>query len=71
MNCEVTKEICGIIRKVYNSIDDAKCDVDGFMHVRVTLDVTSPLCRGRVITMEDGQKFWAAFKYERLPNLCF
>ena len=54
MNCEVTKEICGIIRKVYNSIDDAKCDVDGFMHVRVTLDVTSPLCRGRVITIEDG-----------------
>ena len=71
MNCEVTKEIFGIIRKVYNSIDEAKCDGDGFMRVRVTLDVTSPLCRGGVITIEDGQQFCAAFKYECLPNLCY
>ena len=54
MNCEVTKEICGIIRKVCNSTDNAKCDGDGFMCVRVTLDVTSPLCRGSVITIKDG-----------------
>ena len=34
------------------------------------IDVTLPLCRGRLITMENGAKHWIRFKYERLPNLC-
>lgn len=42
-----------------------------FMRVRVTIDLFLPLCRGRVIILEDGGKFWVSFKYERLPNLCY
>ena len=41
------------------------------MQVRVTLDLNLPLCHGRVITLADGGKSWVAFKYERLPNLCY
>ena len=41
------------------------------MRVRVTLDVYQPLCRGRVIKLEDGEKIWVSFKYERLPNICY
>ena len=41
------------------------------MRVRVTLDINLPLCRGRVITLAEGGKSWVAFKYERLPNLCY
>ena len=41
------------------------------MRVRVTLDLNLPLCRGRVITLAEGGKSWVAFKYERLPNLCY
>ena len=42
-----------------------------FIRVRVLIDVTLPLCRGRVITMENGEKNWVSFKYEQLPNFCF
>ena len=41
------------------------------MRVRIRLDVTRPLCRGRMIKMEEGKKSWAAFRYERLPNFCY
>jgi hypothetical protein len=41
------------------------------MRVRVRLDVTTPLCRGRMIKMEEGKKSWVAFRYERLPNFCY
>ena len=41
------------------------------MWVRVTLDLNTPLCCGRVITLVEGGKSWVSFKYERLPNLCY
>ena len=42
-----------------------------FFLVRVMLDVTLPLCRGRVITLPSGEKRWIRFKYERLLSLCY
>lgn len=44
---------------------------DGFIRVRVIVDITQPLCRGIVVTLENGMKTWVSFKYERLPNLCY
>ena len=41
------------------------------MRLRVGLDVTLPLCRGRVVSLEEGKKTWITFKYERLPNICY
>lgn len=41
-----------------------------FMRVRVTVDVTKPLCKGRVITW-DGREGWVSFMYERLPKICY
>ena len=35
------------------------------------IDITLLLCRGRVITLENGSKHWVQFKNKRLPNLCF
>ena len=35
------------------------------------VNVTQPLCRGRVVTFENGTKTWVSFRYERLPNLCY
>ena len=46
-------------------------DGGGFMRVRVLIDITQPLCRGRVICLEDDKELWVSFKYERLPNLCY
>lgn len=42
-----------------------------FMTVRVAVDVTKPLCRGRVITWDQGREGWASFMYERLPKICY
>ena len=41
------------------------------MRVRVTLAVYQPLCCGRVIKLEEGEKIWVSFKYERLPNIYY
>ena len=42
-----------------------------FMRVRVIVDVSKPLCRGRKISWDVNCEGWAAFMYERLPNICY
>lgn len=42
-----------------------------FLRLRVAVDTTKPLCRGRKITMADGKEGWASFKFERLPIICY
>ena len=61
-------ETVGEVQKSIYAIDD---EGGHFIRVCVSVDVTLPLCRGRLITMENGTKHWIRFKYERLPNLCF
>jgi hypothetical protein len=39
--------------------------------VRVRLDITKPLCRGRKVQLGKGKLGWLTFKYERLPNFCY
>ena len=34
------------------------------MRVKVTLDVSLPLCKGRLISLENGEKRWVSLKYE-------
>ena len=46
-------------------------DGSSFMRIRVLVDTSQPLCRGRKICLEDGKVGWVRFKYERLPNLCY
>ena len=41
------------------------------MRIRVEMDVSLPLCHGRVVSMENGKKCWVTFKYEHLPNICY
>ena len=42
-----------------------------FLRVRVEVDITRPLCRGRRVTFEEGVDRWVSFQYKWLPNLCF
>jgi len=48
-------------------------EMDGgnFLRLKVSLDLTLPLCRGRLISLENGKQIWIRFKYKRLPNLCY
>ncbi|XP_042983333.1 uncharacterized protein LOC122312736 [Carya illinoinensis] len=41
-----------------------------FLRIKVMVDVTKPLARGRFLTIGD-KKHWISFKYERLPNFCY
>lgn len=41
------------------------------MQVKVRIDITKPLCRGRKIGLSDGKEGWVNFKYKCLPNLCY
>ncbi|KAL0002242.1 hypothetical protein SO802_016023 [Lithocarpus litseifolius] len=42
-----------------------------FLRVRVLIDVTKKIVRGKRIVIEGGEQRWVAFKYERLPNFCY
>ena len=71
MNTTVAAGLCETVGTVINHPKMPIEDGGGFMRVRVLVDVSQPLCRGRVICLEDGKELWVSFKYERLPNLCY
>lgn len=56
-----------MVRSIGAETEEGSC----FIRVRVKIDITKALCHGRLITLENGEKTWVVFKYERLPNFCF
>ena len=42
-----------------------------FLQVRVEVNVTKPLYRGRKIAVNNTGVAWVAFKYKKLPNYCY
>ena len=71
MTRAMVEEICDIIGEVQKSTGAVDEEGGHFIRVHVLIDISLPLCRGKLITMEDGGKIWIGFKYERLPNFCF
>ena len=68
---KVAEKLCDTVGEVRKSIG-AMDDVGGsFFRVRVMVDITLPLCRGRVISLTNGSKSWVNFNYERLPSVCY
>lgn len=63
--------LCETVGEVQNSTGAMDEDSGSFFRVRVVEDITSPLCRGRVITLSSSEKTWVNFKYEQLPSLCY
>ena len=41
------------------------------LRVRVRIDVSKRLVRGKKVIIEGGESRWVQFKYERLPNFCY
>lgn len=67
----IAEKLCEVIGTVTVVTDEAETKGENFMRVRVTLDISQPLCRGRVIMLDSGKEMWVSFKYERLPSLCY
>ena len=42
-----------------------------FLRMRVDIDITKPLMRGKMVHIEDMEEGWVYFKYERLPIFCY
>ena len=70
-NREIAEQICQPLGPIIHPNEEQECDGGSFIRVRVLLDITQPLCRGRLLTLEDGKNLWVSLKYERLPNLCY
>ncbi|KAK9992566.1 hypothetical protein SO802_027551 [Lithocarpus litseifolius] len=69
---EVAMEIVSVMGKVDVGMSkEGGSSKFNFFRIRVSVDITKPLCRGRRITMASGKEGWVSFKYERLPNICY
>lgn len=51
--------------------NDTEVEGGNFIQVCVRVDISLPLCRSRVLSIEDGEDIWISFKCERLPNICY
>ena len=72
MNPRSACEIGKVIGEVQSGMKEwGTHDGSSFMRIRVLVDTSKPLCRGRKLCMEDGKAGWVRFRYERLPNLCY
>lgn len=71
MTPETALEIGKSIGHVSIPQDTSEMKGGTFLRVRVTVDISRPLCRGRKVAFDDKMEGWVSFQYERLPNLCF
>ena len=71
LNQRVAEEICEVVRAVDRTTSTDEMKGGNFMRVRVSINISLPLCRGRIITLEDGGEVWVKFKYKRFPNICY
>ena len=68
---KVAEKIYGTIGTVHEPAEGTTTEGDGFIRVRVTIDMSQPLSQGKVISLESGKELWVSVKSERLSNLCY
>ena len=71
MTVAVAEKICEVIGDVLRPKDPKDADGGSFLRLKISIDLSLPLCRGRLVTLENDKQVWVSFKYERLPNLCY
>ena len=59
---ETVKEIGETIGPLINPCDASKWKGGMFLHVRVRIDTTRPLCHKRRVTFEEGLEQWVSFQ---------
>ena len=70
-NRGVAEKICVPLGTIMQTKNPNDWDGGSFIRIRVALDISLPLCRGRLITLDDNEAHWVSFRYERLPNVCY
>ena len=64
---EVAEKIAGPLGPIEKvDIGTRGFSVGKFLRIRVNIDISKPLCRGRVVRLGTKEKGWVDFRYERL-----
>ena len=71
MNKTVAVKLCEVVGVVCQNSEKGETDGGSFLRMKVVIDISKPLCRGRLISLSKGEQSWVSFKYERLPNICY
>ena len=71
MTIAETEKICGVVREVISQLEPKLYDGGNFIWVKVAVDITLPLYRGHLVSLNDEKQVWISFKCEGLPNLCY
>ena len=71
MSLEAGIKICEVIGQVFRPTKTRLFDAGNFIRLQVSIDISLPLCHGRLISLHDGKEIRVSFKYERLPNICY
>lgn len=71
-----TKEVGMSIDATLGEVEKVDANEKGFclgsyLRIRVSLDVSVPLCRGRKVRLGEYGLKWVEFRYERLPIFCY
>ena len=71
----MSKEIGNQIGSTVGYVKEVETDEDGvgwgkFLHVKIHVDLTKPLARGRHLNIQ-GKTVWILFQYERILRFCF
>jgi hypothetical protein len=71
----MTKGVGAKIGQSLGKLEDVDVAGDGVgwgrsLTIRVTIDITQPLDRGRALILE-GKSHWVSFQYEKLPTFCY
>jgi hypothetical protein len=73
MGCQHTgKQIGQALGRLIPVVDsEDEVSWGDFVRIRVALNISKPLCRGKKIDLEGGKEVLVSFKYERLANFCY
>ncbi|KAL0009751.1 hypothetical protein SO802_004859 [Lithocarpus litseifolius] len=69
---EASLRIGGSLGKVERvDVGDKGFSLGYYLRIRVTMDISQPLCRGRMVRLGGSEARWVEFKYERLSVFCY
>ncbi len=72
MKREIGQQIGGTLGEVVpTSPEDEGTSAGNFVRIRILINISEPLCRGRLVGLGGGRDMWISFKYEKLPNFCY
>ena len=71
MTVATAEKICEVIGDVSRPKDPKDAYGGSFLRLKISIDLSLPLCHGHLVTLDNDKQVWVSFKYERLPNLCY